>query len=127
MKATTGCALGAILALGGFAAGAWFASVGGWGTNAVAATLVNESGMAVLRAHVRFESCGLQGAAIVGRLEPGQRRTVRYSLCGEGSYAVEADLADGRVLKHEGGYVESGYRTEHIVRADRIASSLAVY
>lgn len=113
--------------LAGFGAGTWAAARYGWGSTTVMATLSNESGREIERAHVEFESCNLQGSAIVGRLAAGDRRTVQFSLCGEGGYVVDVRFADGRHLRSGGGYVERGYRTLDVVRTDRIDSSQSPY
>lgn len=123
---TTGI-LCVLAGLAGFGIGAWSAARYGWGSNAVTATIVNDSGRTIDRAHVEFESCNLQGSAIVGRLAAGDRRTVHFSLCGEGGYVVDVRFADGKHLRSGGGYVERGYRTLDVVQPDRIDSAQSPY
>lgn len=127
MRALTTSLLCAVAGLAGFGIGAGAAARYGWGSSAVAATIINDSGRAIDRAHVEFESCNLQGAAIVGRLAAGDRRTVHYSLCGEGGYVIEVRFADGKHLRSGGGYVERGYRTLDVIYADRIDSAQTPY
>lgn len=127
MRTLTTGILCVLTGLAGFGLGAWTAARHDWGSSAVAATIVNESGRAIDRAHVEFESCNLQGSAIVGRLAAGHRRTVHYSLCGEGGYVVDVRFADGTHLRSGGGYVERGYRTLDLVHVDRIDSAQSPY
>ena len=116
-----------VAGLAGFGIGAWLAATNGWGTPTVSATIVNDSGSPIERVHVEFESCNLQGTAIVGRLNVGDRRTVQYSLCGEGGYVIDVLFADGRSLRSGGGYVEHGYRTVDVVQRERIDSRQSTY
>jgi len=113
--------------LAGFGLGAWLAAANAWGADTVMATIVNDSGATIERVHVEFDSCNLQGTAIVGRLNTGDRRRVHYSLCGEGGYVIDVRFADGRRVRSGGGYVERGYRTTDVVHRDRIDSQQSAY
>ena len=111
-----------VLAAAAFVAGAYMGSVRGWGTGTVTARLVNESGRPIRALTIEFRSCGAQGVAVAGSLEPGETRMVRYTVCGEASYSVRAAFEDGRVLQGREGYVETGYRSVDVISANAISS-----
>jgi hypothetical protein len=111
----------------GFAVGAWMAMHNGWGSQVVVANIVNESGRTVRAAVIHFGTCGGKGAAVVGELRPGASHQVRYSVCGEGGYTVEATFDDGSVVKGNEGYVEVGYVSTDRISADRVTSTQSTY
>ena len=127
MRPLTTGTLCVLTGLAGFSLGAYMAATKGWGTGTVTAMIVNDSGSPIERARIEFESCNLQGIAIVGSLSAGARRTVHYSLCGEGGYVVDVRFADGRSVRSDGAYVERGYRTLDVVQRDRIDSNQSSY
>ena len=93
----------------------------------VRATIVNHVQQPVQSFTLRYTTCGTE-TQISGRgLLPGKSRIIRYSVCGEGGYVLEATLADGRVLKGKDGYVESGYSTVDTVTTKGIESEQSTY
>jgi hypothetical protein len=110
-----------------FALGAWTAVVRGWGTQTVAATVVNESNEALASVTIQFQTCGVGGSIGSGRLEPGSTQLLRYKVCGEGGYSVTAVFVDGRTINSAGGYVESGYTTTERIKSDAVVSTKALY
>jgi hypothetical protein len=106
----------------GFTAGAATAVIRGWGDRDVHVDVVNESGQRVTSLALDVESCGARNALSRGALEPGDRATFRFMVCGEGAYELRARLEGGAELRGRGGYVESGYRaTQRVRRADIVS------
>jgi hypothetical protein len=110
-----------------FAAGAWTAMRSGWGSRTVVANIVNDTDRTVRSIAVHFETCGGTGTVPGGELPPGASRQLRYSVCGEGAYSIEASFADGSVLRGSEGYVEVGYVSIDRIKPDRITSTQRIY
>jgi len=111
----------------GFAAGAATAVIRGWGDRDVHVDVVNESGQRVRSLALDVESCGARNALARGSLEPGDRATFRFMVCGEGGYELRAQLENGAELHGRGNYVEGGYRaTERVRRSDIVSAVSAV-
>jgi len=111
----------------GFAAGAATAVIRGWGDRDVHVDVVNESGQRVKSLALDVESCGVRNALARGSLEPGDRATFRFMVCGEGGYELRAQLENGAELRGHGNYVEGGYRaTERVRRSDIVSAVSAV-
>jgi len=111
----------------GFAAGAATAVIRGWGDGDVHVDVVNDSGQRVTSLALDVQSCGARNALSRGALEPGDRATFRFMVCGEGGYELRARLENGTELRGRGGYVESGYRaTQRVRRADIVSTVPAV-
>ena len=119
----------AIVSLAGlaFALGATTAVVRGWGGGYVRARLVNDSNPPVQSFKVRFSSCGTKAEVGGGPIAPGKSQTVRFVVCGEGAYHVEAVLENGSTLKGDEAYVESGYSTVDTITPKGIASTQSTY
>jgi hypothetical protein len=83
-------------------------------------TLKNESGQAVRNLKLTSTTGGQTSTILLPALNQGQSANVQFLLIGEGSYQVEATLADGRQVKGGNGYVESGHRGTEVVRAEKI-------
>ena len=95
------------------------AFVAGWVTNGirnqdnlVRTRVVNELSEPLQTFTVRYVTCGVETKITSGTLPAGKSRIVRFPVCGEGSYLVEATLANGSIVNGTEGYVESGYSTE---------------
>jgi hypothetical protein len=127
MKKTTVLLCALAFAVAAFAAGGWTAIQRGWGTQSVTAIVINDTDLILRAVTVRFEACGSKGSMSAGELAPGQSHRLRYSVCGEGGYTVEAEFADGQVVKGGGGYVESGYVSTERISRNGIVSSQAFY
>ena len=108
----------------GFAAGAATAVIRGWGDGDVHVDVVNDSGQRVTSLALDVQSCGARNALSRGALEPGDRATFRFMVCGEGGYELRARLENGTELRGHGGYVESGYRATQRVRRSDIVSTV---
>jgi len=107
----------------GFVGGAATAVIRGWGGGDVRVDVVNESGQRVKSLELDVDTCGAR--SLLGRpaLEPGDRATFRFAVCGEGGYALRARLESGVELGGRGGYVEGGYRsTEHVRRSEIVSA-----
>ncbi|MBW8756776.1 MAG: hypothetical protein JF586_04115 [Burkholderiales bacterium] len=109
----------------GFAAGAATAVIRGWGDRDVHVDVVNESGQRVKSLALNVESCGARNALARGALEPGDRVTFRFMVCGEGVYELRAQLENGTELRGRGDYVERGYRATQRVRRSDIVSTVS--
>ena len=88
----------------------------GVGSSHVTAHVSNATTQKLRSVTIQFETCGKDGSVSAGELRPGYSRRLRYEVCGEGGYTVEAVFSDGRIVKGGGGYVENGY-----VSTDRIS------
>ncbi|MFL6626122.1 MAG: hypothetical protein ACJ8G1_06725 [Vitreoscilla sp.] len=108
----------------GFAAGAATAVIRGWGDRDVHVDVVNESGLRVTSLALDVESCGARNALSRGALEPGDRATFRFMICGEGGYQLRARLEGGAELRGQGAHVESGDRATQRVRRSDIVSAI---
>ena len=110
-----------------FVAGAWTAIQRGWGADTVTAQIINVSDQSLSSIAIEFETCGSRGSVVGGELKPGSSRRLRYSVCGEGGYVVEAVFADGHMVRSGGGYVESGYVSTEQVSRDAIVSEQSLF
>lgn len=110
-----------------FVAGAWTAIQRGWGAATVTAQVINVSDQSLDSIAIQFETCGSRGSVVGGDLKPGSSRRLRYSVCSEGGYVVEAVFADGHVLRSGGGYVEPGYLSTEKVSRDAIVSEQSLF
>jgi hypothetical protein len=110
-----------------FVAGAWTAIQRGWGADTVTAQIINVSDQSVDSIAIQFESCGSRGSVVSGELKPGSSRRLRYSVCGEGGYTVEAVFADGHMVRSRRGYVETGYLSTDKVSIDAIISEQSLF
>jgi hypothetical protein len=126
MKVTRTVGAAGILLLA-FCAGAITAVWRGWGAQSVTVEVVNQSEQPLTSFTVRYETCGVRGSVVGGELLSGQSRRVKYTVCGEGGYFIEAQFRDGSVLKGTEGYVESGYSSTETITTNRIDSSQHVY
>ena len=72
---------------------------------------------------MRYNTCWVEGTITGHDLPPGESKTARYLLCGEGDYTVEAVFVDGRTVKSAEGYVEAGYASTEVVTVNGIKSS----
>jgi hypothetical protein len=90
--------------------------------NTVRTEIVNQSDQLIRSFTVLYSTCGTETQITGQRLAAGKSRTIRFPICGEGGYALEVTLADGRVLKRAEGYVESGYSTIDTITPHGIAS-----
>jgi hypothetical protein len=111
----------AVLALGAWAA--WR----GLGSSGVTAHVTNSSNQNLGSVTIQYETCGQRSSVSIGELPPGKSRRLRYSVCGEGGYTVEAQFADGRLLHGGGGYVETGYISTDVISSDGISSQQSLY
>jgi hypothetical protein len=96
------------------AAAAWR---GVW-SSGVTAHVTNGTSQGLRSVTIRFETCGKHASVSSGAVAPGESRRLRYAVCGEGGYVVEATFSDGRIIRGGGGYVETGS-----VSTDRISSA----
>ena len=110
------------IAVAAFCAGATTAAWRGWGESTVAVEVLNGSTQPINSFVVHYGTCGGRGHAYGGELLPGQARTVRYSVCGEGGYSVEATFQDGSTVKGGGTYVMSGSSTKETVTERGVAT-----
>ena len=108
----------------GFGFGAATATLRGWGSPVVSVEVVNRSGRVATAVAVEYESCGVSTRTAPAALQPGERTTFRFLVCGEGGYKVTARLDNGTELFGGGGYVESGYQDASALMPDSIVSSL---
>jgi hypothetical protein len=83
-------------------------------------TLKNESGQAIRDLKLTNSTAGQKSTILLPALNQDESTTIKFFLMGEGSYQVEATLADGRLVKGGEGYVESGYQGTKVVRATEI-------
>jgi hypothetical protein len=83
-------------------------------------TFKNESGQAVRDLKLTSSTGGQTSTILIPALNQGQSANIQFLLLGEGSYQVEATLADGRQVKGGEGYIESGHRGTEVVRAGEI-------
>jgi hypothetical protein len=107
-----------------FAAGYGTAVHRGWGNRTVDAEVVNQSGQILKSFTLRYTTCGANAEITGGPLFVNERRSVRFNVCGEGGYVVEATLADGRVVRGTEGYVQSGNSTIDVVTQNGVDSNL---
>jgi hypothetical protein len=112
-------AAGSLLAIG-FVSGA----VVSWTLRPVPSaqvTLKNESGQAIRDLKLTNSTGAQTSTILLPALNQGESTTIQFLLLGEGSYQVEATLADGRLVKGGEGYVESGSQDTRVVRATEIS------
>ena len=110
-----------------FVAGAVLAVVRGWGTRDVSVEIMNTSKQPISSFAVQFETCGTNGTILGTNLDPEKSKTVRFVACGEGEYAIEVRFPDGRTMKSNGTYVESGYTSVEAVTVNGIVTTQHVY
>lgn len=115
MRFTLRILLGLALAAIFFIAGALTAGMRHWFQPLVTVNVINESGQHIKSLRIVHSSLGGKGTIETASLRPGEERTIRFFLAGEGSYSIEASLEDGRVLKGGEGYVEAGYASRQVV------------
>ena len=106
--------------------GAW-AAWKGLGSSGVTAHVTNATGENLGSVTIQYETCGKRSSVSTGALGPGESRRLRYFVCGEGGYTVEAHFADGRLLQGGGGYVETGYISTDVISNDEISSQQSLY
>ena len=99
----------------------------GWGRADVTAVVANNTSEALQALTLHVETCGEKRQIVAGRLNRGETRRLRYAVCGEGGYTVEARLESGRIVRGGGGYVENGYRTSDRVSDQNVASVQAIH
>ena len=116
-----------LIALVAFCLGAVTAISRGWGSGLVSAKIVNKSDQTLRSYTLRYKTCGAQSSLAGVDLHPGESRVVRYAVCGEGGYQIEAQFSDGRVLKSTEGYVESGYSSTETISLNNIISDQRIY
>ena len=56
-----------------------------------------------------FSGGGIHSTAELPKLAAGEAFVVRFFLGGEGSYSIDAVLANGKTVTGGNGYIESGY------------------
>ncbi len=83
-------------------------------------TFKNESGKAIRDLKLTNTTGGQTSTILLPALNQGESTNIQFLLVGEGSYEVEATLADGRRVKGGSGYIESGHRGTKVVRAGEI-------
>ena len=110
-----------------FGAGALTAIYRGWGSQLVAVAVVNQSGQPLQSVTLNYQTCNGSGSLAVGALSPHQATTMHFAVCGEGGYTIEAVLSDGRLVKNNGAYVESGYSVSEVVLQNGIETNLHAY
>jgi hypothetical protein len=108
----------------GFIGGAATAVIRGWGDQDVRVDVVNESGQRVKSLALDVETCGARSVLGRAALEPGDRATVRFAVCGEGGYELRAQLESGAELHGRGGHVEGGYRSTERVQRSGVVSAV---
>ena len=94
----------------------------GWGTREVSVEIGNDSNGPLRSFTVQYRTCGLAGSIRGGEVQPGHSYTVRYVVCGEGAYLIEAQLADWKVVRSKEMYVVSRWSSTEIVTASGITS-----
>jgi len=108
----------------GFAGGAATAVIRGWGDQDVRVDVVNESGQRVKSLALDVDTCGARSVLGRAALEPGDRATVRFAVCGEGAYELRVQLDNGVELHGRGAYVEGKHRATERVRRAQIVSAV---
>ena len=104
-----------------FARGAVTAVLRGWGSPLVFVMVENKTMAKIRSVSLAVTTCGSTSKLAAFGLALGQTQTVRFPVCGEGGYELEAVLVDGRTLKSK-AYVESGYSVSEHVDQSRIRS-----
>ncbi len=105
-----------------FSAGAITAGVRQWFQPIVTVDLVNRSGQPVTKLSVNVRTGGYESEISVRALPVGESHTVRFVLAGEGSYQVNATLANGTILRGGAGYVEAGYSARETLLPNKVES-----
>jgi hypothetical protein len=105
-----------------FFAGATIAMLRGWGTREVSVEIENDSKGPLRSFTVQYRTCGVSGSIRGGEVQPGHSHAIRYVVCGEGAYLIEAQLADGKVVRSREKYVVSRSSSTEIVTASGITS-----
>ncbi len=105
-----------------FSSGAITAGVRQWFQPIVTVDLVNRSGQPVTKLLVKVKTNGYDSEISVRALPVGERQTVRFVLAGEGSYQVNATLANGAILHGGTGYVEAGYSARETLLSNKVES-----
>ena len=115
------------VAVVGFALGVAIAVLRGWGSPVVSAVVVNKSEQPLQSVTVKYTTCGGKGSIVGGVLLPGESRTFRYSVCGEGAYIIEAQFSDERTVRTRERYVESGHFSTETISKNSIHTDQRTY
>ena len=81
--------------------------------------VMNQTGQQVREINIKYKN----GLVTHRGLSVGKAVTLPFAHYGEGSYELQAVLADGKVLNGGIGYVESGYQTKEVLEPERVVSS----
>jgi hypothetical protein len=109
-----------------FIAGALTARERHWFQPLVTVTLINQSDQDIKSLRLMHTTSGGKGTLEVASLRAGKSATMKFFIAGEGSYALEATLENGQVLKGGEGYVEAGYTSRHIISKTGITTQIAI-
>lgn len=116
-----------ILFLGVFFAGAVTSGLLHWFQPLIEVSVINNSGQHISDIQVSLETGRQNSISSFGRLERGQARVYRFYVEGEGGYTLTAMLEDGRRVRSDHGYVESGYSIKETVTGTSIKAETTFY
>jgi hypothetical protein len=109
MKFTVQTILFLLLAVFCFFAGTIYDDVKNFYKKPVCVTVNNESEQPINSILVSYSGYETQGTIKVKPNRADKSTTVCFYQAGEGSFTLEAELANGKILRKTEGYIEAGY------------------
>ncbi|MDP1862935.1 MAG: hypothetical protein Q8K52_03410 [Thiobacillus sp.] len=109
------------IAVASFVAGVYVTISKHWFQPLVTVSVANASGQEIQSLVVTHASYGTKGRIESPPPKPGDTTVIHFFHQGEGSFQIDALLADGKALHAVGGYIEPGYRLSFKVSPNEIA------
>tara|TARA_R110002073_G_scaffold276337_2_gene440194 strand:+ start:1843 stop:2247 length:405 start_codon:yes stop_codon:yes gene_type:complete len=113
-----------IIAVASFVSGIYVAISRHWFQPLVTVSVANVSGQEIQSLVVTYASYGAKGRIESPPPKPGDTTVIHFFHQGEGSFQIDALLADGKAMHAVGGYIEPGYRCFFKVSPDEITGGL---
>jgi hypothetical protein len=111
---------GVVFAAFFFIAGMLFESLDVWFQKPVEVTITNQSGTVINSMTLTYTGYTQSGQINIQPPANDKAVVVKYFQSGEGTFKIQADLANGKVVRGEGGYVEPGYSFKKAVTTSKI-------
>jgi hypothetical protein len=122
MKISFRIILFVLLVGGSFIAGGIYDDLTNFWKKPVNVRITNKSGQPIKSVLISFSGYQTEGNIRVEPNESDKSIIVRYYQTGEGSLSIEAELASGKILRSNEGYIESGYSFDKEVTPEGIKS-----
>ena len=88
----------------------------------VSVKIINESEQPVKSIFISYSGYKTKGTIKVEPQSSEKSITIRFYQAGEGSFTIEAELENGKVLRSSEGYIEAGYSFNKVLTPTEIKS-----